>query len=62
MGRLNYRTLPSSLVSSAAEQLKIIQLAAASFGTCKTTLGLAPHQTQPLIIHDEEEEKNLSVE
>ena len=59
---LNYGTLPSSLASSAGEQLKTIEQATASSGTCKTTLGLAPHHTGPLIIHNEEDENSLSTD
>ena len=59
---LHYGALPANLLASANDQLKQIETIAAdsTAQSCKATLGLAPHRTEPLVIRHEEDENALS--
>ena len=61
-GELHYGAVPASLLATANDQLKQVQTMAAdsSVESCKATLGVPPHQTEPLVIRHEEEEAPLS--
>lgn len=61
-GELHYGAVPASLLATANDQLKQVQTTAvgSSVESCKATLGVAPHQTAPLVIRHEEEEAPLS--